>query len=210
MISDRQVQRSLRFARPVLAEHFDKITAQQILTDLEAAYPALAPGVPEFHSPINRMVLGIAVDTLAFYRVLPAQLSWDVKAIMLQEFVDNWVDGQFDRWIARVGYANRTMHLIYRRRWFNQANRANEPDGWQYELLPPTSGLFYGLNVTRCGAVPYLQAQGAPEIAPLICRGDYHVLKYLPQGVTFRRTQVIAEGDPICDFRYYLESGSAS
>jgi hypothetical protein len=43
---------------------------------------------------------------------------------------------------------------------------------------------------------------GAPEIAPYLCQGDFHIQKYLPQGIVFERTQVIADGGSCCDFRY--------
>jgi len=55
--------------------------------------------------------------------------------------------------------------------------------------------------VTRWGLVKYLNQEGAPESDPVICRGDEHVDKYLPQNVEFKRTQVIAEGAVYCDFR---------
>jgi hypothetical protein len=58
--------------------------------------------------------------------------------------------------------------------------------------------------VIRCGVVKYLAKEGAPELAPLICRGDEHIRRYLPKNVEFKRTQVIAEGAACCDFRYYF------
>jgi len=78
----------------------------------------------------------------------------------------------------------------------------DEPDGQKFEFLPPAGDLYYGVNVVRCGMVKFLSQMGAPEIGPLLCRGDLHTQRYLPKGV-FRRTQVIAEGGPYCDFRYY-------
>jgi hypothetical protein len=70
--------------------------------------------------------------------------------------------------------------------------------------VEPQGTLFYGVNVTRCGLAKYLNQEGAPELASVICRGDHHIEKYLPRGVEFKRTQVIAEGAPYCDFRYYF------
>jgi hypothetical protein len=60
------------------------------------------------------------------------------------------------------------------------------------------------VDVTRCGIVDYLVKQDAAELAPILCRGDFHITKYLPQGIAFNRTRVIAEGGEYCDFRYYF------
>ncbi len=204
MITNTQVERAIRFANPVLATRFDQQKVQALLSVMRANYLTIAPEVPEFKSSFNRMTIKIAVDVLAFYRALLTELPPSEAIELIQPFVNNWMDGQFDRWIARFGYANQTLHLIYRRRWFDDINRADEPEGQKFEFLPPSGNLFYGVNVVRCGMVKFLAKMESPELTPFICRGDYHIQKYLPKGIEFKRTQVIAEGGESCDFRYYI------
>jgi hypothetical protein len=93
----------------------------------------------------------------------------------------------------------------FRPKIFDDVNRADEPDGQKFEFLPPSGNLFYGVNVIRCGMVKFLTKMGAAELTPYICRGDFHIQKYLPKGIMFKRTQVIAEGGDCCDFRYYVD-----
>jgi DHA1 family multidrug resistance protein-like MFS transporter len=202
-ITRRQIDRALRFAEPVVASCFDARKAQAILTTMRANYEALEAEVPPLKSPFNRMTIRIAVDLLAFYRALPTELRQSEALALARPFVNNWMDGQFDRWIARRVYANRSLHRFYRRWWFSSVNRADEPDGQKFDYLPPAGDLFYGVNVTRCGVVKFLARMGAPELTPFVCQGDSHIQAYLPTGVTFKRTQVIAEGGALCDFRYY-------
>lgn len=173
---------------------------------MQAQYKLLAPTIPQLTSRINRMLLHIAVDSLAFYRALPSTIPPEERLDAAQAFVNAWMEGQFDRWIARKVYANHMLHRLYRRWWFRSANRADEAAGWRYEYLPPANDLYYGVNVLRCGIVKYLAEQGAPELAPILCRADLHIRRYLPKGVVFRRTQVIAEGADSCDFRYVITS----
>jgi hypothetical protein len=208
MVTTWQMDRAFRFATPVLASRFDEQTVQEILLVMKNNYREIEPESPAFKSSFNEMTLRIAVDILAFYRALQTRLSKPEALTLIQPFVNNWMDGQFDRWIARFGYANRILHLFYRRRWFADVNRADEPDGQKFEFLPPAGDLFYGVNVIRCGMVKFLTKMGAPEITPFICRGDIHIQKYLPKGVEFHRTQVIAEGGSFCDFRYHIREES--
>jgi hypothetical protein len=112
------------------------------------------------------------------------------------------MDGQFDTAVARWVYAHRVPHLLVRRWWFWMANVLNEPMGWRFRFSRPGPGVFYAVDVTRCGIVRFLVAQGAAELAPLMCRGDYQITRFLPRGVRFARTQVIADGASYCDFRY--------
>lgn len=204
MITGNQIQRALRFAKPVLVEEFGTERARDRLSAMRATYRNLEDGAPQVANGINRMLLRIAVDVLALYRVLPADMPRDEKLVLMQAFVNNWMDGQFERWIARKVWGSPLLHRLYRWWWFRSANRADEPDGQRFECVEPRGNLFYGFNVTRCGIVKYLTAEGAPELAPVICRGDDNVRKYLPSNVEFRRTQVIAEEASCCDFRYYF------
>ncbi len=208
MIAQAQIERAIRFATPVVTSHFDNQKAQTILSAMKANYQTIGTEVPSFKSSFNQMTLKIAVDALAFYRALLTHAPRSEALALIQPFVDNWMDGQFDHWISRVVYANRTLHLLYRRRWFAITNRADEPDGQKFEFLPPAGNLFYGVNVVRCGMVKFLAQMGAPEIGPFLCRGDFHIQGYLPKGIVFERTQVIAEGGSYCDFRYYAAKRS--
>jgi len=203
MVENTQIERAIRFASPVVNSYFDKQKAQTILSMMKKNYQALDSEVPTFKSSFNQMTLKIAVDTVAFYRALLTELPKSEALALIQPFVNNWMDGQFDRWIARTVYANRTLHLLYRRKWFADINRADEPDGQKFEFIPPSGDLFYGVNVVQCGMVKFVTKMGVPEIAPYLCQGDFHIQKYLPKGIEFKRTQVIAEGGDNCDFRYY-------
>jgi hypothetical protein len=202
MIPKEQIKRALRFAQPVLAARFSGPEAQAFLAVMETNYQRLAPEVPVFKSPFNRMTLKIAVDVLAFHQAVLTVTSPPEALELIQPFVNQWMEGQFDRWIARQVYANQVLHRLYRRWWFANANRADEPDGQKFEYLSPTGDLYYGVTVKRCGILKYLTRMGAPELTPFICRGDFHIQKYLPEGIEFKRTQVIAEGGECCDFRY--------
>lgn len=210
MITEKQVARALRFAKPVLERRYGFEKSNQVLSAMEAYYPNLEAGVPKLENNLNWMLLRIAVDALALYRVLPSDSSQEVKLQLIQEFVNNWMDGQFERWITRKVWGARFLHRLLRIWWFRSVNKADELDGQWFDYVKPEGNLFYGVNVTRCGIVKYLNQEGVPELTKLICNGDDHVRKYLPRNVEFVRTQVIAEGAEYCNFRYYFTDREAT
>lgn len=56
-------------------------------------------------------------------------------------------------------------------------------------------------DVTRCPLAEYFAAQGTPELTRhAACSLDYHMAAQW--GVTLQRTRTIAEGHPVCDFRF--------
>jgi hypothetical protein len=74
-----------------------------------------------------------------------------------------------------------------------------EEYGWAAEF--PESEAYIAVDITRCGLVKWFTEQGAPEIAPIACEGDFVWAEFMT-GLELRRTQTLASGDNICDFRY--------
>jgi hypothetical protein len=72
MVSEKQVSRAVRFAKSVVAAQFGEERSQNFLAAMRNNFAILAPNIPELDAPTSRMTLRIAVDSLAFYRALPA------------------------------------------------------------------------------------------------------------------------------------------
>jgi hypothetical protein len=91
-----------------------------------------------------------------------------------------------------------------RRRRLEKAARDSQerryPADWVFEIVPGDGQSFdYGKDVTECGIVKYLDAQGADELAPYLCEWDYIMAETL--GIQLRRTKTLAWGCDRCDFR---------
>jgi hypothetical protein len=56
--------------------------------------------------------------------------------------------------------------------------------------------------VTRCGICNFFIEMGTPELTPIICEGDYYILKFMPKGLKFTRAHTISDGYTCCDFKY--------
>jgi hypothetical protein len=75
----------------------------------------------------------------------------------------------------------------------------DEPYGWAVEF--PQADAVMAVNFTRCGLAQWFAEQGVPEVAPIACQGDYVMAEFM-KGLKLVRTQTLANGDPMCDFRY--------
>ena len=201
-ISKRQIGRAVRFAVPILRTELGPGAVDQVISRMASEYGELAGAVPPLQAPMSRMTLRLAVDAVALRRSLPAGTPADCVQRIVSGFVGAWMRGQFESGAVRWVYAHRWSHLLLRRSWFASANARDEANGWSFRFIPGGAGLFYGVDVARCGIVTFLTANGAAELGPILCRGDYAIARYLPSGVRFERSQVIAEGAPFCDFRY--------
>lgn len=75
------------------------------------------------------------------------------------------------------------------------------PGDWVADYLEGDGGEFdYGLDITECGICKFYHQQGADELAPYLCLSDYVLSDALGRGLV--RCQTLAEGDPVCDFRF--------
>jgi len=81
--------------------------------------------------------------------------------------------------------------------------KKDEKYGWATVL--PESDAYIAVDYTKCGITDWFREQGAPEIAPIACEGDY-IQFALWKGLKFIRTKTIANGDEICDFRFVHEN----
>jgi hypothetical protein len=78
--------------------------------------------------------------------------------------------------------------------------KKDETFGWAAAL--PESDAYIAVDYTKCGLTDWFRDQGAPEIASIACEGD-HIQFALWKGLNFVRTKTIANGDGICDMRFY-------
>jgi len=75
------------------------------------------------------------------------------------------------------------------------------PGDWVYTYVEGDGISFnYGYDFSECGIVKFYEQVGAERFTPILCLPDYANFRSL--GVGFKRTQKIATGDTICDFRF--------
>lgn len=153
-----------------------------------------------------QQLLIYAIRSSLLYRAIQDEMDQEEAFELVTDYGETVLDAE---WLA--GFSAVVRFLLKNRFLFpkvarlvrEKMNWSNDPNGWQYEFLPTESRHLLDFNVTHCGMVKFLSDQGIPELAPVICRLDYHMAEnFLPKCARLVRTQTIAENANFCDFRY--------
>ncbi len=82
------------------------------------------------------------------------------------------------------------------------ANAKGKSDNWVYEAVVPGSNERFdtGTNYTKCPIVGLYCKFGKEKLLPFICNNDFPVFEEM--GISLERSQTLAEGAPMCDFRF--------
>ena len=101
-------------------------------------------------------------------------------------------------WMGRHRFGRMRRQKLQRAARRSQARRY--PGDWVFERIDGDGETFdFGIDMTECGIVKFLNAQGAAELCPYLCDVDYVGAEALGFGLP--RTKTLAWGCDRCDFR---------
>ena len=75
-----------------------------------------------------------------------------------------------------------------------------EPLGWQ-AIIRENEDAYVAADMTTCGLFQWLSLNQTPQLCAVACASDYITMEAIPH-LNLERKQTIANGDPICSFRY--------
>ncbi len=74
---------------------------------------------------------------------------------------------------------------------------------WVFEFVEGGEDYLFGYDIKECGIHKFWKSQGLEEFVPYLCLTDW--AKWKSIGIRVERSQTIANGHEICDFRYCRE-----
>ncbi len=182
---------------PDLAESITRQSAQE-LSKLIPAVPYIGGRRNPFTGIIDRTAVYLALYRSMRSHGLSVQDAEQVLlALAEQEF------RRYPTWVCRlIGYVymSRINQLRIRRYAELSQRRYYAADFVCRQVDASAVNDRWGIDYQECGIVKFLRAQGAEELAPCMCRMDYIVFPAM--GINLHRTGTIAEGCPMCDFRF--------
>lgn len=87
-----------------------------------------------------------------------------------------------------------------RQQWSKNTHLRQYENDWVVDVLPGTDSYDLGYNYLECGVCKLCQAEGCPELAQYLCRLDFLFAEIM--GLHLERTTTLAQGGPMCDFRF--------
>ena len=197
---DRSVARSKR----VLVARYGNEQANLLIRECRHEYEALIPQIPFIGDKSPFLIFLIPTSRcLAVYRVLRRKgLAVEEAAQLI--FSMNEAEWEAIPIILRriIGYLWFSQLFIWRLRQRAMESQKREyPEGYVLTFVEGDGQTFdYGLDYTECAGCKFLNQQGAPELARLMCSFDRTASDVLGWGLT--RTTTIADGFNKCDFRF--------
>ena len=201
----RLVRFYFRPFRKPLAEAYGEAAGEAIAKDALGRFEVLLPDIPYIGGGGNSMTITLVkvAAKLAMYRTLRARGSSEEEAARLIHLGEvAFYKSVPTRWVMRLqgrGFLSRRGVDMWRRIAATSQER-RYPDDWVYEIVEGDGGdSGMRLDCIECGAVKYLDREGASEHAPYLCWIDYP--QFAAMGLRLDRTETIAQGGQRCDFR---------
>ena len=167
-------------------------------------YERLIPELPDLHGrqPFTRFVVTTAW-TLAFYRALaaseaPEKEAGELAYALTADYVQSVprIAARLIEWFWFSKLFRRRLRLRAQ-----QSQQRRQSGAFVYQYVEGCAGEFdFGVDYLECAVLTFLEAQGAPELAPYICVLDQASSEAFGWGLT--RTTTLAEGSSRCDFRF--------
>lgn len=177
---------------------------EKILGKAWETFVAILPEVPYIggrDNPLTEDLLEAAYE-MGFYPLMEER-GWDLEEI-------SRIDKAASRAMVRRKIAALGLEAV---RGFVLDGKALErgseafgkmgfPDNWVYEVVVPGVDERFdtGINYTKCPIVGLYRRFGREKLLPFICSNDFPVFEEM--GISLERSQTLAEGAPLCDFRF--------
>ena len=192
------------FRKPLI-EAYGKAAGEAIARDALGRFEVLLLDIPYIGGGKNAFTITLVkiAAKLAMYRTLRARgASVEEAARLIHLGEVGFYESVPTRWLMRLqgrGFLTQKGVDMWRRIAATSQGR-RYPGDWVYEVVEgdgSDSGL--GLDCIECGAVKYLDREGAPELAEYLCWIDYP--QFAAMHLRLDRTETIAQGGQRCDFR---------
>lgn len=195
----------LEGAVPVWQRRYGAGAAEEMRREAEAGFAAELPGLPDVGGERNwdSTFIPLAAWYVALYGAVRrrggtaeevGRLVYDLNRDALAATPAAERSREGEALFSAQGLADK-------RAWAEWTQKRELPANWVATFIPGRSGEFdFGYDYSECGVLKYFRARGVAELAPFFCLNDFLTSAALATGLA--RVHTLAQGDPLCDFRY--------
>ncbi len=198
----------LKLWEKLLAEQFGKTEAQALIARVQAQYQKLCIGITS--PPLNRVLrfhlYQSILPGLALYLVL-LEKGLSKKAALVE--IDRIFATSFSASIKMMRFELPGIDSfeLLRKTFPRLLNLIFPEQGWNKEWVENSSTTL-AFNMHSCFYLEVLAAHGARELTTVYCKFDDLMFNNMPPSIRWERTQTLARGHQMCNFRWSNEEYS--
>lgn len=194
----------INIERKILEPLFETAKINQILEESKSKILEFLPQLPYIGGKKNISTFNIIEGAWVLAIIFPLEkeglnnreigkIIYDIlKKYFDTKPLSNW-------WNGRLMFSKFMMKK--RKKKCQEAPFQKYSGGWVEKYVEGDGKSYdFGIDITECGLYKLFKQYKAEKYLFYLCLSDYPM--YRNFGIGFTRTQIIANGDPICDFRY--------
>jgi hypothetical protein len=200
----RSFDRLLARVKPSVISWLGEEQAEEFMRESRQEYEALIPRIPFIGNSLATLTFYIPVTRyLAVYRALQKQgrtIEEAGRLIYLMGAEEALAIPPLGRRVMEVLWFSSWLRKRIKKRTIKSQQRIYPADFVMNYVEGDGQEFDYGVDYIECANRKFLQAENAFEIAPYLCATDKPISELMGWGL-YRRT-TIADGSPICKFRF--------
>jgi len=194
-----------KVAKEIISTNYERSQVEGITKQAYSEFEELLSRLPYVggdKSPFTSLMIQSAM-TAVFYKACKSlQLSPYEAGKFIYDIAE--CDAQsissFKKFIYRKAIFSKKMKNEWRC-WLKESQKGKYLENWEGNFIEGDGETFdYGFNFTECGWIKLVEKEGIKDSAPYACLCDYVRMRAI--GIGFKRTETIAAGAEICDFRF--------
>ena len=196
-----------KFARKFFAQKAGSERTHQLLAQFKENYRTL---YQQREIPTNRVLrihLNQAIlPVVAFYQVLlPFNDGNKEKTIReIEGVIHEWILTSTRYFISPLRYLPRPFRIF--RPGFEIVMKLFPPAGFEIDYLEKSDQQI-AFNIKGCYYLKTLKRYGLSELTAVFCAADEAMAELFPPSIEFHRSQTLAKGGELCDFKYCRKQG---
>ncbi len=193
-------KRAARNGQKAITAKFGQEEGEKLMKQVKSEFENLLGQVPYVGEiDIMKRQMLLTVIFTAIYRTLKASEKIEDIWMLCNEFNRETLMNmpKIVRWLLKKSTFSKRMKSSFKDLAL-ETKQKNMADQWDF-VEGDGKTFEYGMNMTKCAKVIFLQKIGVSEFAPYVCLIDKNFAECCNYGL--KRTMVIAEGATHCDFR---------
>lgn len=191
--------------RKALLKHFPKPDIDKLQDESQKEYETLFQELPYIGGSKNSQTINVIMGAIVLSIVRPLEkkglAKHQIGKVIYDTFNENFMakPGIIRRIIGRMVTSNLYTGQI--KKQIEMSSKREYKEDFVTEYVDAAGKDFdFGYNYTECAIHKLYTKYGAIEYLRYVCLGDYAMFRSL--GIGFNRTQTLAHGAPLCDFRF--------